>query len=250
MKYFSDYRFIVGAMSILSGLLALACIWVGAMAVEYNLEAFSDPILTLRYAHHYELAKWFNLLDLFGYYLLLLPLIFYFHQQYKYRSPWMSLFTFSGAAYVLTGALGAAILAALWPEQMKDYLTSSADNTSLNIALFKTTTLLVTKGMWNILEVLFAAVWWIGLGRLLYSDSKIIGLLTIITGISTFIDAAGNIFSVQVMSDLGLNIYLILGIAWPVVIGISLVGKSVQRQSHVKNNHSTATSQTTIYENV
>ena len=225
MKLFSDYRFVVGLISLLSGFIALACIVVGAMAVEYNFDAFSDPVLTLQYAHNYGLAKWFNLLDLFGYYLLLLPLVFYFHQQYKHRSPWMQLFTFSGASYVLTGALGAAILAALWPEQMKDHLIG--DNPELTIPLFKTTTLLVTKGIWNILEVIFAAVWWIGLGKLLFQDHKIIGVLTMITGISALLDAAGNIFDVRTLSDLGMNGYLFMGILWPGIVGISLIRKSV-----------------------
>jgi hypothetical protein len=249
MKNLSKYRFIVGMVSIVSGVLALACILVGAMAVEYNFDAFSDPVLTLQYAHHYELAKWFNLLDLFGYYLFLLPLVFYFHQQYKYRSPWTSLFTFSGAAYVLIGALGAAILAALWPHQMLDYIAASDENTGLAIAMFETTTLIVTKGMWNILEVLFAAVWWIGLGNLLLSESKIIGIFTIITGLSTLLDATGNIFSIQSVADLGLNSYLILGIVWPVAIGISLVRRSVQLQSQAKTLSAPEASQTN-YEHV
>lgn len=234
MKYFSDYRFVVGLISILSGFLALACMVTGAMAVEYNFDAFSDPVLTLQYARNYELAKWFNLLDLFGYYLLLLPVVFYFHLQYKHRSPWVPLFTFSGACYVLTGALGAAILTALWPEQMKEYLTG--ENTSLVTVLFKTTTLLVTKGMWNILEVLFAAVWWIGLGKLLYHDHKIIGILTMVTGLSTLFDAAGNILDVQFLSNLGMNIYLVLGILWPCIIGISLVRKSLKEFSFTVNH--------------
>ncbi len=231
MKYFSDYRFLIGAVTVLSGLLALACLLVGATVVEYNFDAFSDPVLTLNYAKNYKLAKWFSVLDMFGYYLLLLPLIFYFHQQYKYKSPWTSFFTFSGLAYVLTGALGAAILAALWPELMIDYLAASGVNKTVTGIVFKATTLLVTKGMWNILEVIFAAVWWIGLGKSIYSESKGLGILTIVTGLSTLMDATGNMAGVQILSDIGLNLYLLLGIVWPVIIGASLIKKAVYRQS-------------------
>ncbi|MCB0534098.1 MAG: hypothetical protein H6574_24275 [Lewinellaceae bacterium] len=248
MKQLSDYRFTVGILSVLAGILALACIWVGTLAVEFNFDAFSDPVLTLQYAHNHALAKWFNLLDLFGYYLLLLPLVFYFHQQYKYRSPWMPLITFSGAAYALVGALGAAILTALWPEQMKDYLTASPEEKQLISTIFSTTTLLVTKGMWNILEVLFAAVWWIGLGRLLWSERKTIGLITMAAGISTLLDALGNIFEILPLSELGMNIYLVLGIVWPVVIGISLMRKSGIDQSSDANRQVNAESKTKIFE--
>ena len=248
MKYFSDYRFITGAITVLSGLLALACLLVGAMAVEYNFDAFSDPVLTLNYVSNYQLAKWFNLLDMFGYYLLLLPLIFYFHQQYKYKSPWTSLFTFSGLAYVFTGALGAAILAAIWPDLMVDYSMASSENKTVIITVFKATTLLVTKGMWNILEVLFAAVWWIGLGKMICNESKSLGILTIITGISTLMDATGNITGIQVLSDIGLNAYLLLGIIWPVIIGISLIKRSFLSQSISLINNRTML-QSNQYEN-
>lgn len=128
---------------------------------------------------------------------------------------------------MLTGALGAAILAALWPELMIDYLAASAENKAVISTVFKATTLLVVKGMWNILEVLFAAVWWIGLGRMLYGESKALGILTIITGLSTLVDATGNIIGVQSLSDIGLNVYLLLGIVWPIVIGVSLIKKTV-----------------------
>jgi hypothetical protein len=168
---------------------------------------------------------------MFGFYLLLLPLIFYFHQQYKYKSPWTALITFSGLAYALIGALGAAILAAIWPDLMVDYWKGSEENKTIISTVFKATTLLVTKGMWNILEVLFASVWWIGLGRMIYSESKDLGRLTIITGVSTLLDATGNITGVHILSEIGLNFYIFLGIIWPVVIGISLIRKTVSNRS-------------------
>lgn len=250
MKQLLNYRFIVGVTAIFSGILALACIWTGAAAVEYNFDAFSNPVLTLQYSHNAALAKWFNLLDLFGYYLLLLPLVFYFHQQYKYRSPWMPLITFSGAAYVLIGALGAAILAALWPAQMNDYLIAPPEGKQMIGAIFSTTSLLVTKGMWNILEVLFAAVWWMGLGRLLLDESKTIGLLTIAVGLSTLLDALGNIFDILFLSELGMNIYLVLGIVWPIVIGIRLLKKSGTDQPSAANQQEKAGSKARGYKTV
>lgn len=227
MRHLANYRSIVALLTLLSGLLSLACLWVGALAMEYNFEAFSDPVLTLHYSHHYELAKWFNLLDMFGYYLLLLPCVFYFHQQYKFHSPWMPLISFSGLSYVLVGAIGAAILAALWPEQMKQHLASGSENATVALSLFQTTTLLVTKGLWNILEVLFASVWWIGLGLILWKEHKAIGIVTVLAGLSSFLDASGNMLEVKWLSDIGLNVYLLLGIVWPLLIGLFLLRQSV-----------------------
>ncbi|UKJ05800.1 hypothetical protein [Solitalea lacus] len=231
MKNFFQYRFAIGAISIVAGLLSLACLLVGMMAVNYHFEAFSDPALTILYANNMQLVKWFNLLDMLGYYLLLLPLIFYFHQQYRYRTPWSPLITFSGLAYVLTGAIGAAILAAVWPSLLTDYASANPENKMIISNLFKAITTMVTVGMWNILEVLFAALWWMGLGKLIYSENKSLGVLTFIAGISTLSDALGNMFNLTILSEIGVNLYLILGIIWPIIIGIFLLKKSMKQPS-------------------
>ena len=75
-----SYRFIVGAITILSGIIALWCLYTGADAVDYNFDAFSNPLIALNYSTNHGQATLFLLLDMFGYYLLLLPLVFYLHQ--------------------------------------------------------------------------------------------------------------------------------------------------------------------------
>jgi membrane associated rhomboid family serine protease len=74
MENIPNYKLTVGALTALSGLLAAACIFLGANAVDYNFEAFSEPTLILQYAHNHKQAYWFLLLDMVGYYLLLLRL--------------------------------------------------------------------------------------------------------------------------------------------------------------------------------
>jgi hypothetical protein len=58
-----------------------------------------------------------------------------------------------------------------------------------------------------------------------------LGRLTIITGVSTLLDATGNMTGVHILSEIGLNLYILLGIIWPVVIGISLIRKTVSNPS-------------------
>jgi hypothetical protein len=66
MKYFNNYDFMVGAITLLSGILALACIIAGAMAVEYDFDAFTNPVLVLDYAQNYHLASCFYTLICLG----------------------------------------------------------------------------------------------------------------------------------------------------------------------------------------
>lgn len=226
MKNLTNYQQMVGLLTVMAGILSAACLALGAYAVEYNFEAFAEPTLVLKYAHNYQEAYWFLLLDMAGYYLLLLPVIFYLHQQYKFHFPWVPLFSFSGMAYVLVGAIGASILAAAWPELMQQYASASKENQEFLEPLFATVTNLVTKGLWNILEVLFAATWWIGFGLLLRRDNQVIGLLAIGAGVACLLDSVGTMVGAKILAELGVNIYLILGIVWPIILGIHLLRKS------------------------
>ena len=225
MKKKYTYKLVLGIVTITAGVLAAACMLAGVIAVEYNFDAFSDPTLILQCAHNYKAAYWFLLFDMAGYYLLLLPVIFYLYQQYKYHSPWTPLFTFCGFGYVFTGAIGASMLAVAWPYLMQLYgVTPQADQQQVEL-VFNSITILVTKGLWNILEVMFAALWWIGFGMLLRRDNKTIGVLSILAGAACLLDGVGTMANWNVLAEIGLNIYLLLGIVWPIVLGICILRK-------------------------
>jgi choline-glycine betaine transporter len=66
---------------------------------------------------------------------------------------------------------------------------------------------------------------------MIYEENKSLGILTIITGVSTLMDATGNMTGVQVLSLIGLNVYILLGIIWPIVTGISLIKKTINSRS-------------------
>lgn len=232
-----NYSFTVGIITIVAGILAFLCLLTGLLAVEFNFEAFSNPILALNYGHNAHLAKWFMILDMLGYYLLLLPIIFFLHQQYKYRSPWTPLFTFSGLAYVIIGAMGAAILAVIWPEFMTTYNASDVDQQAVIAMHFTTMNMAVIQGLWNILEVLLAGVWWMGMGILLYADKKWLSVLSVIAGFATLTDGIANIVSLPFIAEIGLNLYLLLGILWPVCIGVHIIQKSRLQSSFRFDHH-------------
>lgn len=218
-----QYRVLVGFICILSAILSIACLGVGVVAVDYDMEAFSNPQLVLYHATHYRAAYWFNILDMFGYYLLVLPLVMYCHQQYKFRSPWAGTFTVSGIAYVLVGAIGAAALSVTWDSLLQLHLTAEGTAKETIEIVFVAVTSIVTKGFWNILETLFATVWFAGAGRFLYSENRFLGGLGMITGAGTLLDGAGNIAGVNGLAEIGLNIYLLFSIIFIFVAGVVFV---------------------------
>ncbi|QHT69615.1 hypothetical protein GXP67_24685 [Rhodocytophaga rosea] len=216
----------VGIISIVSGILCLACLLLGMIVVEFNIDLFSSPTQLLAVSHQYAYAKWFCILDMFGYYLMLLPAIFYLHQLLKKQTQWHMLLTFCGLSYVLVGAIGAAILAVVWPHLMKEYLAASSSEQEMISVAFKSITVLVNDGLWNMLEVVVAGVWWVGTGLVLYPAFRHFGFISILTGICCLLDGLGNILEWKLLAEIGLNGYLFLAIIWPMWLGkLLLKGK-------------------------
>lgn len=219
MKTTSAYQRQVGLLTILSAFFALASMVAGAVGVEYNFDAFTDPTVLLQYSSHYQYAKWSVLFDMFGYYLLLLPVAFYLHEQVKQRTPWANVLTFCGLAYIFIGAIGAGILASVWPQQMQRYLTADAEQKIALQAALENVTWIVYGGMWNILEVLLCGVWWVGVGLVIKENHKAPGWATVVLGVSTLLDGMGNMFGLETLAEAGLNVYLALAIVWAAWIG-------------------------------
>jgi hypothetical protein len=213
----------IAIVAIISGLLALACLLMGLFATRFDAEAFANPIKLLDMPSvDVNQVRWFMLLDMFGYYLLLLPVIFYTHSLLQEKTAWASFLTSLGFGYVLIGAIGAAMLAVVWPALIIDHRTASAALQEIYKADFMLTTNLVVKGVWNYLEVLLAGTWWLGVGISLI-QSRGLKITTLILGASCLMDGIGELLQLPTIAEIGLNIYLVLGIVWPIWVGVAIL---------------------------
>jgi hypothetical protein len=226
--YTQKHQQFIGALTILAGILAFGSMIVGLVATNYDFETFSNPAQLLDMPTATPLLmKWFMLLDMFGYYLLLLPIIFYAHRKLEVETPWAALITASGFAYVLIGATGAAALATAWPSAMAGYQSAGANEKDVYKAAFLLSNDLVVKGMWNTLEVWLAGIWWLGLG-VVTTKARALKVTTIVLGTGCIIDGLGEATGLPALSEVGLNVYLLLAIVWAVWIGSSMLIKSTQ----------------------
>ncbi|MDF2188005.1 hypothetical protein [Paraflavitalea sp. CAU 1676] len=221
----------IGAITILSGLLAFACMVASLIAVNFNFDALSDPMLILSTAGtNTAVAKWSMIFDMFGYYLLLLPIIYLLHDWMKDRSAWANLVTFCGIAYVLIGSIGASILAVVWPKLINAYHLANETEQQILKANFSLINDVVYGGLWNLLEMTFAATWWIFTGyQLRKNNFYYIGWLTMLTGISCLGDALAGILQAGWLHEASLNIYLALAIIWAISIGIFMMSKKLNK---------------------
>jgi hypothetical protein len=208
---------------------ALASIVWPLPVIDYDLGAFADPLGFLRLGEAGAQAMRTSLLlDLFGYYLLVAPLILVLEAWLRRRAPdWARLFAGCLLTYVLLGAIGASVLAGASPRLLRMYATATAEQRHTLQLLYGTLWDAIYGGLWNILEVLLAGVGWLGLGWLLRRERPILGVVTMVLGVACLLDALGNIFGWKTVAEVGLYVYLLLAVAWPLALGINLLRRPI-----------------------
>src|SRR5687768_9543800 len=87
--------------AIISFPLALGSIVLSGMAMDFNMEASTNPALLLSVgADGANLLRWGMILDMFSYYLPLLPVALFLLHWLNPKSPnWVRFYTFCGVGY-------------------------------------------------------------------------------------------------------------------------------------------------------
>lgn len=216
-----------GFITIASGVAALVSMAFAMISVGFDSKALADPMLMLGLPKlNVAAARWSMVFDMLGYYLLLLPAIALFYDWMKNRTAWNRIIAFCGLAYVLIGSMGASILAAVWPHLLGGYATATPELQNTIKENFTLINGLVYGGLWNMLELIFAAAWWLGVGAMLYRQGfRGWGIVTVLTGLSCAANTCGMIFQSPALHEAGLNTYLLLAIVWAIVTGVSLLKK-------------------------
>jgi hypothetical protein len=212
-----------------SCLLAGACYVGGAVlmaaAVNFNLslDAFSGTMIAIG-PRGGELLRWGLLLDGLGSYLLVAPLALYLWGWLQPENPSLAnLYTLSGLAYMLVGAIGAFVLAAALPPLINAYGPASAAQREILQVVFNTIFNAVYHGLWNPLEVLLLAAWLLGLGPWIARTRPALGRLTQLVGLSALLDAAGRFLGLEPLFMVGVSVLLALLPLWLLWWGIELL---------------------------
>ena len=223
----SGFRRAAAIAAIVSAPLAMACALTGLAAVRFNFAAMDDPTLLLRAGPGAAgLWRMSLLLDLFGYYLLIVPLAFALRAAFRPRSgAWSDLFGFCLLAYCLVGAIGAAMMAMAVPPIIAAYAGAGAADRQVLTTVYAAQFNDVYRGMWNLLETFLGGVGWVGFGWLLWSKGRATASLTLALGLASLADSLGEIFKLPWLAASGLNLYLGLATVWPLVMGVRLLGK-------------------------
>ena len=217
--------------AIISFPLALGNIVLSGMAIDFNfMDAATNPVLALSVgADGASLLRWGMILDMLSYYLPLLPVALFLWRWLGPRDPdWVLFYTSCGLGYILIGAIGAVILAAVHPPLINAYAQASVEQRPVLEAVFSAIGNMVYGGMWNILGVLLAGIWFLGIGLLLRGERRLFSIFSIILGISALLSSLGVILGIEAIAFFLGVIYGLLAPVWALWLGIDLLRKPVQ----------------------
>lgn len=219
--------------AIVSFFTALVSNVLQGIPIHFNPNVMSDPTLILSVGMNgASLLRWGLILDVLGYYLPLLPLVLFLDQWFKTKNPsWVRFYTTCGLGYILIGATGAVVLAAIQLPLINAYAQASSEQRYVLESITRIVWNMVYGGMWNILGELLAGIWFFEVGLLLRRERRILGLLSMLVGLSALLDSLGNIVGLESLAFLGLSIFLLLAPIWALWIGIDLLRKPIQIQT-------------------
>jgi hypothetical protein len=168
------------------------------------------------------------ILDMFSYYLPLLPVALFLWRWLGSRNPnWVLFYTSCGLGYILIGSIGAAILAAVHPPLINAYAQASVEQRPVLETVFSAIGNMVYGAMWGILDTLLVGIWFLGIGLLLRGERRLFSIFSIILGISALLGSLGVILGIEAIALLAV-IYGLLPPVWALWLGIDLLRKPVQ----------------------
>ncbi|MCA9875139.1 MAG: hypothetical protein KC441_15825 [Anaerolineales bacterium] len=230
----NDKRFqqLAAWTAVISVFFAWGTILVSFVAVGLDLETFYAsvsqnaagmlPIL----ANNPSLAWWPSIFDLFGFYLLLIPLALYLWRRFQVQhGQWAALFSVCGLGYLLFGALGAAVLAVVFSSQAAAYAAAGSSEQVVITAVFAAFGEAIQRGVWGILDPLLGGVWWLGIGLLLRRELPPLGWTTIVLGLINLVGGLSAAVRLDAIAGICLNIYFVLAPLWAGWMGLTLLRK-------------------------
>lgn len=237
MTRHATFERITALTAISSAPLAFACLFFALDAVHFDVDALADPSTAwVSGARAAQALRRSMVLDMFGYYLLLVPAVIWLDRELRPRAgPIATLVTACGFGYVLVGAIGAAVLAAALPHLLTAHAQASASERETIAIVVRASLDTVHGGLWNLLEMLLAGVFWSGAGVLLLRRRPHFAVLTLVLGASAALDGIGSATEIAPLASTSLSVYLVLAPVWALCLGVLAARDSAGPRTRVGN---------------
>lgn len=185
-------------------------------AFQFRLDWFLEPTRILEAGEaSAELLRWAAALDLVGYYLASAVLAYVLWRVLRPRGPVIAdLSALAAIGYALAGGAGAAVLAMVGPMLMRDHAAASAVQQAVIASQFSLLFEVVWRSIWQFLDAILVAVWWLGIGLLMRADQPGLSRLSLVLSAVAGIGAILTVLGLDLVRDASLGIVFTLWTAW------------------------------------
>jgi hypothetical protein len=204
-------------------------------AYQFRLDWFREPTQVVGGgARSAELLRWASVLDLIGYYLASAVLAYVLWRWLRPRNQLIAdLSAMAALGYVLAGGIGASVLAMVGPMLMHNYPEAAAENQALIAAQFAVLLELV-RAIWQLLDGILLAAWWLGIGLLLRADLAGLSRLSLALAAVAVVGVAANVIGLSLVRDVMLGITFALWTAWWIWFMVLLLRSRPAASAHLK----------------
>jgi hypothetical protein len=185
-------------------------------AFQFRIDWFLEPTRVLAAgATSAELLRWAAVLDLIGYYLASAVLAYVLWRVLRPRNPLLAdLSTLAALGYALAGGAGAAVLATVGPMLMYDHAAATSTEQAAIATQFTLLFEVVWRSIWQLLDGILVAAWWLGIGLLVSAGQTGLSRLSIALSAAAAIGVVFNVLGLDLARDASLGAVFTLWTAW------------------------------------
>lgn len=185
-------------------------------AFQFRIAWFLDPVRILGGGTtSAELLRWATAMDLIGYYLAGGVLAYVLWRALRPRNPVVAdLATLAGLGFALAGGAAAAVLAIVGPMLITDYASASGSQQAVIATQFAVLLEVVWRSVWQFLDGILVAAWWLGIGILVRPEQPGLSRLSYVMAAVAVVGALFNLAGLEIARDVALGVIFTLWTSW------------------------------------
>lgn len=201
----TSFRRIAALSAIAAALCIIGSIIVLSVATDFNFDLLSNPVDLINLdADAAAVFRWGSILELFGYFLFLIPVVLFLWRWLSPQSPnLVGMYTLFGLGAVFTGILEEALRISFLPPMMAAYPTGVEAQNEVLLVVFQSVIDFNFESLYAVVSIL-GGLWWLGVGLVMRSSRRILGIATVILGIAVLVAGLGWLLRVGPLARLEL----------------------------------------------
>ncbi|TRW44904.1 hypothetical protein [Georgenia yuyongxinii] len=187
-------------------------------AFGWRVETFLDPsALVTEGASRAALLRWGAVADLLSYYLAVAVIAYVLWRVTRPRSPLVADLSFLAACgYAVAGGAAAAVLAVTGPALMDRYADGDGDADRAAVAVAFGLVTEAVYAIWQFLDPLLLAAWWLGTAVLVRVDQPGLARLSGLLAVVAAVGAPANLLDLRAVVTVLLAVLALAWMAWSV----------------------------------